>query len=145
MEELKRRTVFERDYTAGLEHLDAELTPENKQLICAALKRQEALDNIPYAVNELESIRFDSMTTTCDQIAKEFCGRLAATVDYQSHEAVIKLECVYLDFDTSEFMAALREMATTALQVRFEPLTSGFLRLTLIMPYFSPFERRCYL
>lgn len=145
MEELKRRTVFERDYTTGLEHLDAELTPENKQLICAALKRQEALDNIPYAVNELESIRFDSMTTTCDQIAKEFCGRLAATVDYQSHEAVIKLECVYLDFDTSEFMADLRKMAETALHVRLEPLTSGFLRLTLIMPYFSPFQRRYYL
>lgn len=145
MEKLKRKIVFERDYTAGLEHLDTEQTPVNKQLVSAALKRQEALDDIPYAVDELASIQFDSITTTCDQIAKEFCGRLAATVDYQSHEAVIKLECVYLDFDTSELMAALRKMVETALQVRLEPLTSGFLRLTLIMPYFSPFERRCYL
>ncbi len=140
MGELKRKIVFERDYTAGLERLDDDdLTPENVALVLAALKRQSFLERLPYVVNEVAAAQFDSMITACDELAKASFGKLAATINYTSHEAVITLECVYLGFDTSKFMDILRKIAATALQVRFEPLTSGFLRLTLIMPYFMPY------
>ena len=37
-------------------------------------------------------------------------------------------------------MDILRKMAAAALQVRLDSLASGFFRLTLIMPYFVPYD-----
>ena len=138
MSEPKQKTVFERDYTARAEHLDLEITPKNKALVRKALDYQKRLDSSPYVVNEYAASLFDDMILNYDQIAKEFCGKLTATINYASHEATIELECLYAEFIKGEFMDVLREMAETALQIRFQPLTSGLLQITLIMPYFFP-------
>ncbi len=142
MENQKQKIVFERDYTAGLERLgdDDVLSPEEKALVLTALKRQGTLNSLPYFVNDVAAARFDNMVTLCDELAKTFFCKLTATIDHTSHEALITLDCAYLDFDTEEFMDILRKMAAAALQVRLDSLASGFFRLTLIMPYFVPYD-----
>lgn len=142
MENQKRKIVFERDYTAELEHLgdDDLLFPENKALVRAALKRQETLNRLPYFVHNAAAAQFDNMIMLCHELAKTFFCKLTATIDQTSHEALIMLDSVYLSFDTKEFMDILGKMAATALQVQLESHTSGFFRLTLTMPYFVPYD-----
>lgn len=137
LNELDRKIVIERDYTAELERLDVEITPEDKVLMGKALEYLEHIKTVPFVVNRRAAAEFDQMVADCDKIAKEFSGRLKAVVDYECHEASITLECVYVDFNVGEFMDILQSMAAKALQVRFEPLTSGLLRITIFMPYFS--------
>lgn len=133
----KRKIVLERDYTAELENLDVEITPETQTLVKKALAYREYIKTVPFTVNQRAAAVFNKMVAACDKIAKEFSGKLSATVDFEYHEALITIECVYVDFDVGEFMDTLLEMAARAYQVRFEPLTSGLLRISLSMPYFS--------
>lgn len=142
MENQKQKILFERDYTARLEHLgdDDVLSPEEKALVLAALKRQSTLNSLPYFVNNVAEAQFDNMVTLCDKLAKTFFCKLTATIDHASHEALIMLDCAYLGFDTKEFMDILQKMAATALHVQLDSLASGLFRLTLIMPYFVPYD-----
>lgn len=137
MNESIQKLVIERNYTSELNDLDDEVTQEEKSRILKALDFQEYLQTLPFTVNDESAAEFDKMVVACDKIAKEFSGKLQATVDYQSHEANIRMECVYIEFLVGEFMDTLREIATKALRVDFQPLTSGFLRVDISMPYFE--------
>lgn len=137
MNEDIQKVVIERDYTSELKNIDDTVTPEEEAMILARLAFQEHLHSLPFVVNEKAATEFDKMANACDKIAKEFSGTLKATVDYKNHEANIVMECVYVEFRVGEFMDTLREIAAKALQVDFQPLTSGFLRVYISMPYFS--------
>lgn len=132
-----QKIVVEHDFTAELEMLDDEITPEHRALAKKALDYCEYIKSFPHVVNKKAAADFDKMITACDQIAREFSGKLNATIDFECHEASITLECLYVDFDAGEFKDTLQEMAEKALQIRFQPLTSGMLQIALIMPYFK--------
>lgn len=137
MDERDQKIVIERDYTAELKLLDKEITQEDKVLAEKAVACWEYIKTVPHVVNKIDAAEFYRMVAACNRIAKEFSGKLKATVDFKCYEANITMECVYVDFVVGEFMGILRNMAAKAFQVRFEPLTSGFLRISILMPYFS--------
>lgn len=137
MDKSKQKIVFERDYTSVLKQIDAKKSPEDKILVKRVLALYEQSKFIPFVVDKKAAADFYKMVVTCDKIAKEFSGKLTATIDFEYHNASITTECLYVDFDVGEFMGTLQEMAAKAYQVRFEPLISGLLRISISMPYFS--------
>ena len=137
MNQATKNIVVERDYTADLAHMNVTITQEDKaiaQRFLSALKRVNA---VPHTVDKRAAASFDRMVLLCDSIAKEFSGKLKAVVDFEDYTATIELECVCIEFMQDEFMSGLKYMTETALHISFYPLTSGFLRLTLSMPYFT--------
>ncbi len=131
---------IERDYTAGLENLNCERTPEDTALVRELLARLDREDRLPYVVVPSAAEQFDLLVDACSQIAKEFSGKLKAAVDYTRHSAQIELECLYMDFDQGEFMETLAALTTAAQSIRFRPLTSGLLRVEITLPYFLPIK-----
>lgn len=131
----KENIVIEHDYT-GLVHLDGEgfLSKKLEKAIVADLDREK---RAPHTIDKQAADAFDQMVLLCDNVAKEFSGKLKAVVDFECHSATITLECFHIDFAVGEFMPVLKCMTTTALHVAFYPLTSGLLRMVLDMPYFS--------
>lgn len=131
------KIIFARDYTPDLENIETEITPEERELICKAADAWKYQKTIPpFAVDKQAADEFNKMVVACDEIAKEFSGKLTAIVDYENYDASITMECVYVDFKVGEFMETLYKMATKALLVRFEPTITDFLRISITMPYF---------
>ncbi len=138
-----KENYIERDYTSGLEEPDCKETPEDEILARKAFKIFEYGNSLPHVVDPVAAERFDEMVQACDLIAKEFSGKLKAAIDYENHSAEIVLECVYVDFRQDEFMGTLYRLAATARSICFLPLTSGFLKIEIVMPYFLPIEGKC--
>lgn len=132
----------ERDYTAELKSIDDGVTAEDEALVKKLFSRLEHLNSLPHIVDPLAVQRFEEMVEACDLIAKEFSGKLKATVDYERYSARIELECVYIDFDQGEFLETLQKLTAMAGSISFQPLTSGFLRVEIAMPYFLTVEKK---
>lgn len=81
-------------------------------------------------------VLFEKTVLACEQIAKEFSGKIRAKIDYTFFSATIELWCCYVEFVRGEFMSILHEISRHALSVRFTPLTSGELHIEILMPYF---------
>ena len=79
---------------------------------------------------------FEKTVADCEQIAKEFSGRIKARIDFSHFTATIELWCCYVEFERGEFMSVLHEISLLAKYVRFTPLTSGDLHIEIEMPYF---------
>ena len=79
---------------------------------------------------------FERMVSDCEQIVKEFGGRLKAEIDYSSYSATIEMWCCYVEFERGEFMNTLQEISRYAMSVRFEPLITGEQHVFILMPYF---------
>lgn len=78
------------------------------------------------------------MVKACDAIAKEFAGRMEATVDFEFYEAQIILKCAYVEFCHGEFMEILQKLTTSAIQIQISPISSSpFLKIEIRMPYFT--------
>ncbi len=133
---MMKENCIERDYTSGLKKPDCNETPEDKILERAALKIYEYVNNLPHVIDPIAAKRFEEMIEACDSIAKEFSGKMKATINYENYSAEIVLECVYVEFQQNEFMETLYKLSTTAKSICFLPLTSGFLKIEINMPYF---------
>lgn len=79
---------------------------------------------------------FQQAIANCEQIAKEFSGRLKAKIDYNHFKATIELWCCYVEFEQGEFMSILQSLSHQAKSICFTPLTSGDLHIEIEMPYF---------
>lgn len=132
------KVVIKHDYTSELALLDTELQPEDKALVRRALAIYECQKELPFVTDREAAAEFDRMVEACDEMMKEFSGKLTAVVDYESHEASITMECVYVEFIIGEFMDTLLELVATATQIRFEPTVKDYLRISIDMPYFFP-------
>ena len=80
---------------------------------------------------------FEKTVTACEQVAREFSGKITAKIDYSHFTATIELWCCYVEFDRGEFLSILQEISRYALSVRFTPLASGDLHVEIMMPYFT--------
>jgi len=135
-----KKNCIERDYTSGLEKPDCKRASEDEVLAREAFKLLEYGLSLPHVIHPIAAQRFDEMVQACDLIAKEFSGKLKATIDYENYSAEIELECIYVDFQQGEFMGTLYRLAAAARSICFLPLTSGFLKIEIVMPYFLPIE-----
>lgn len=97
---------------------------------------EAALRDKPHFVHPLAPIIFKKTVEDCEQIAKEFSGRIKAKIDYTHFSATIELWCCYVEFERREFMNTLHEISHFAESIRFTPLTSGELYIEIVMPYF---------
>ena len=79
---------------------------------------------------------FEKTVVACEQVAKEFSGKLKAKIDYSRFTATIELWCCYVEFERGEFLSVLHEISHYAISVRFTPLASGDLHVEILMPYF---------
>ena len=92
-------------------------------------------DNPHFLIPHAPAI-FEKTVADCEQIAKEFSGRIKASIDYSHFSATIELWLCYVEFMHGEFMNVLHEISLFAKFVRFTPLTSGDLHIEIEMPYF---------
>ena len=99
-------------------------------------ERERELKANPRFVHPAAPAVFERTVAACEQIVKEFRGRLKAKIDYSSYSATIEMWCCYVDFDRGEFMSTLHYISKYAFTIRFEPLTSGELHIFIEMPYF---------
>ena len=137
---MKKKEVITRDYTdqlKAMEEREDELTQEMKEIL-ERMRQAGPQKKRAYIISPYAAARFEKTIEACDNMMKEFSGKLKATVDYESHHATIEMECVYIEFRAKEFMTYLHDMVTWAEWIEFCPLLSGFLRVSIGMPYFVP-------
>ena len=113
------------------------IPPDEAERIMGFIHEQERdwITN-PRFVLPAAPVIFEKTVAACEQIVKEFRGRLKAKIDYSSYSATIEMWCCYVDFDRGEFMSTLHYISKYAFTIRFEPLTSGELHIFIEMPYF---------
>ena len=100
------------------------------------LNHEQDLKNNPRFLLPFAPALFEKAVADCEQIAKEFSGRIKAKIDYATYNASIEVWCCYVEFVDGEFMSILHEISQYAISIRFEPLTSGDLHIEILMPYF---------
>lgn len=79
---------------------------------------------------------FEKTVVACEQIAKEFSGKIKAEIDYSHFAATIELWCCYVEFQRGEFLGTLHDISKYANSIMFTPLKSGDLHTEIWMPYF---------
>lgn len=133
-----------RDYTAARAIEDASsIPPEELALVSTYLHRHLASQRLPHMIDPIAAAEFDRTVNACDAIAKEFSGRLEATVDFNCYDASIALECAYIEFRHGEFMETLRRLTTSTTMIQISSMPSPPLfRIELSMPYFLPLTGR---
>lgn len=134
---------IEKDYTDGLRKLeDMSSEPTEEDIMMAQVMKDyhTYIESIPHLANPIFVCHFNKMVAAFDLIAREFSGRLRATVDYSHFSAKIVLECVYIEFCHGEFIEILKRIASTALRINISVLNSGFLQIEVLMPYFIPLK-----
>lgn len=97
---------------------------------------EKNLKNNPRFVLPFAPSIFERTVASCEQVAKEFGGKIKAKIDYSFYTATIELWLCYVEFNRGEFMSTLHEISHRALSVRITPLTSGDLHIVIMMPYF---------
>lgn len=129
-----------RDYTTiRTTESTPNIPPEELAVVSTCLHRYSASQRLPHIIDPVSAAEFDRIVTACDAIAKEFSGRLEATVDYNCYDASIKLECAYIEFCHGEFMETLRRLTTSTTMIQISSMPSPPLfRIELSMPYFVP-------
>lgn len=126
---------YEREYPfpKGLGEYDADEVEAFRALLFQSPRPKKEMIHllIPYAPK-----LFQQMLVQCDKIARTFCGKVKAVVDYTKFVATIELWCCYVDFDRGELLHVLSQLSLYANSIHFLPLTSGDLYTRIELPYF---------
>lgn len=141
---MEQRKIIGKDYTDKLENTQEEQEPDKKKvaaMLQILLQHDNRIKRLPHFIDPLAAAAFEDLAGDCDRMMKDFSGRWKAVIDFESYEAYIEIECVYLEFCTGEFMSTLQKLSTRSIHVFLAPLTSGFLRIHILMPYFIPMEK----
>ena len=132
--------IYERSFESACQDGD-ELSPDEMEAMTTLLHRYESrLKGNPIFVLPFANGVFEKTVAACERIAKEFSGRIKASIDYSYFTATVELWCCYIEFERGEFMNVLYEISRYALSVRFTPLLSGNLHIEILMPYFVRLE-----
>lgn len=128
--------VYEKSFASDSRDNDELSSDEIEETAKLLLRYERELKDNPKLVLPFAHAIFEKTVAACDQIAKEFSGRVKAKVDYSFFTATVELWCCYVEFERGEFMNILHEIAHYALSVRFIPLVSGELHIMIQLPYF---------
>ena len=120
------------------ETADFDFDEDEKECIRELLyKYREHLQNTPHVVLPFAPALFEKTVADCEQIAKEFSGKIKAKIDYSFFAATIELWLYYVEFKRGEFMSTLHDISHYALSVCMTPFTNGELHIEILMPYFA--------
>lgn len=133
----QKKKVIIKDYTDDLLN-EPEFAQEDREQITKLIHRAEALKRLPHMVNPVAAVRFNRAVKACDAMAKEFSGRIKATLDFETYEASIILECAYIEFRHHEFMETLAALSLISQNIRIASTPSDLFRIDISMPYFVP-------
>lgn len=133
----QQKKVVTKDYTADLLN-EPEFAQGDREQITKLIHRTETLRRLPHIVNPVAVARLDKAVKACDAIAKAFSGRIEATVDFETYEATIVLECAYIEFRHHEFMETLAALSLISRNIQIASTPSDLFRIDISMPYFVP-------
>ena len=115
MENFEYNKVFPSENEAG-----NDIDPNKAETIKDFLRKYEReLRDSPRFLLPYAPAIFEKTITACEQIAKEFSGRLKAKIDYSFFSATIEVWCCYVEFQRGDFMSVLREISNHAMNTVF--------------------------
>ena len=132
---------FEYSRTFPSENEDDDFSPDELEELAnlVDIYEKSLMDKPRFILPQAPEI-FEKTVEACEEVAREFSGRIKAKIDYSFYTATIELWCCYVEFEYGEFLSVLQEISHHALSVRFTPLESGDLHIEIMMPYFVSLE-----
>ena len=132
---------FEYSRTFPSENEDDDFSPDELEELAnfVDIYEKSLMDKPHFILPQAPEI-FEKTVEACEEVAREFSGRIKARIDYSFYTATIELWCCYVEFEYGEFLSVLQEISHHALSVRFTPLESGDLHIEIMMPYFVSLE-----
>lgn len=133
--------VFERDYTNQTpKHDDNDLSEAIfKKVFFGSFidKYAAAIEALPKIINQKSKEDYEYVLSICDGMAKEFGGKVAARVSYESWDATIRMTLHHIEFTNDEQLADLKEIASRADSITFSATPDGQVQLYMFFYYFE--------
>ena len=114
--------IYELSFASDCQDND-DLSPAEMEEMAILLQRYDkGLKENPKFVLPFAHAVFEKTVAACERIAKEFSGRIKASIDYSFYSATVELWCCYVEFECGEFMSVLRELTDCALAIQCQQL-----------------------
>lgn len=126
------------DYTVDWNSIpEPEFTQEDVEFAAAIVKHIDDLRRRPHMIDPVAKARFDKMVGICNAIARDFYGKMTATVDWECYAASIELELDYAEFYHNCSMDDLRALVNAATDVCLSATITNRFRICVHLPYFT--------
>lgn len=97
----------------------------------------EAMDKIPKIIVPEDKKNYEYLLERCDAFVKQHRGYIKGIVDYHRWHAEINMFLPFAEFDDSEDLAFLKEIAEKSQTVCFSPDEEGGIRVHIFINYFE--------
>ena len=97
----------------------------------------EAMDKIPKIIVPEDKKNYEYLLERCDSFVKQHRGYIKGMVDYHRWHAEINMFLPFAEFDDSEDLAFLKEIAEKSQTVCFSPDEEGGIRVHIFINYFE--------
>ena len=125
------------DYTVDWDSIpEPEFTQEDVQFAADIVKRIDDWRRHPHMIDPVAKARFDKMVGICNTIARDFYGKMTATVDWECYAASIELELDYAEFCHDGSIDDLRALLDAATGVCLSATITNRFRICVHLPYF---------
>ena len=132
--------IFEKDYreTESAEYDKWCDEVFDRAVNCGMLKAySEAMDKIPKIIVPEDKKNYEYLLERCDAFVKQHRGYIKGIVDYHRWHAEINMFLPFAEFDDSEDLAFLKEIAEKSQTVCFSPDEEGGIRVHIFINYFE--------
>ena len=132
--------IFEKDYreTESAEYDKWCDEVFDRAVNCGMLKAySEAMDKIPKIIVPEDKKNYEYLLERCDAFVKQHRGYIKGIVDYHRWHAEINMFLPFAEFDDSEDLAFLKEIAEKSQTVCFSPEEEGGIRVHIFINYFE--------
>ena len=136
--------IFEKDYreTESAEYDKWCDEVFDRAVNCGMLKAySEAMDKIPKIIVPEDKKNYEYLLERCDAFVKQHRGYIKGIVDYHRWHAEINMFLPFAEFDDSEDLAFLKEIAEKSQTVCFSPDEEGGIRVHIFIHYFEEDNR----
>ena len=132
--------IFEKDYreTESAEYDKWCDEVFDRAVNCGVLKAySEAMDKIPKIIVPEDKKNYEYLLERCDAFVKQHRGYIKGIVDYHRWHAEINMFLPFAEFDDSEDLTFLKEIAEKSQTVCFSPDEEGGIRVHIFINYFE--------
>lgn len=132
--------IFEKDYreTESAEYDKWCDEVFDRAVNCGMLKAySEAMDKIPKIIVPEDKKNYEYLLERCDAFVKQHRGYIKGIVDYHRWHAEINMFLPFAEFDDSEDLTFLKEIAEKSQTVCFSPEEEGGIRVHIFINYFE--------
>lgn len=144
--------IYEQDYRRSQEDIDPD--SRSMKIFDRAYNGSfikdymAAIDAIPKVIVPEDKKNYEYLLSLCDTVAKEHRWKVKGVVDYHKWYSYIELTMPCAEFDDTDSLALLREVAERAATVTFVAQEDGVVKLNIMINYFKELmteEHRAYL